>query len=113
MSILEILIIGFITSLVFLMGTLHGWNLRERHAERRLQAFSAFVEKRLEEEIENMIPITIEKHNDMLFVYNKEDNSFMAQGKDRVELEKALHTRYPDKKFACDHETLVKIGFVS
>jgi Flp pilus assembly protein TadB len=113
MEILDLLVSLLVIGFIFATGALYGWNLRERQAERRLKAFSEMVEERLGEEIENMIHIVIEQHDGMLFVYNKEDKSFMAQGKNRDEVENALQTRYPDKKFACDHETLVKYGFVS
>ena len=98
---------------IFFIGSIHGWGLRERVAKKRLEQFTEFIENREEDEETNMIRITIEEHAGVLFVYNKENNSFMAQGKNREEVEKALNDRYPNKRFACDHDTLVKLGFVS
>ena len=98
---------------IFFIGSIHGWGLRERVAKKRLEQFTEFIENREEDEETNMIRITIEEHAGVLFVYNKDNNSFMAQGKNREEVEKALNARYPNKRFACDHDTLVKLGFTT
>ena len=57
------------------------------------------------------IKITIDKHNDCYYVYRMEDQTFMAQGKTRNELEHSLMKLFPGKKFACTHDNLVEVGF--
>jgi hypothetical protein len=89
-------------------GLVWGWAARERHAMRQLDKLLSTVDM---EEGEELIPIIIEKQEHMLFAYGKEDNSFMAQGADRSQLEKNLLHRYPGKRFAASPENLKQIGF--
>lgn len=101
----------FITlALGLFVGIIYGWNLRERHAERVLNKF--LEESTTKVAKDNYIPITIEKHNETFYVYNKETNTFMAQGSTRDELENILHDKFPGKKFACDEKTLTELGFL-
>ena len=87
------------------MGAVYGWYARERYAERLInRIFSEVIEEA--ENSEKYIPITIEKHNDVFYVYNRDSNDFMAQGKTRRELESNLAKRYPDTKFMAERENL-------
>lgn len=92
---------------VWIMGACFGWGARERHAERQLKRFMERVEEKVDQEYdESIIHISIEKHNGMFFVYNKDTNEFMGQGTTRRELEQNLAKRFPEKKFAADKENL-------
>lgn len=99
------------------IGALLGWDLRERFATHQIKRFLKEVEemKAPEEDDsdEPKIPITIEKHNNHFYVYNKENNQFMGQAGTREELEEVLMERFPGKKFACSEQTLKEIGFLS
>ena len=89
----------------FILGGRYGWGLRERMAERVLNKLVEQVE--LEQQKEEMkMPISVEKHNDTLFVYNKTTNEFLAQGKTATELSDALERRFPGKRFECTPEHL-------
>jgi predicted DNA-binding protein YlxM (UPF0122 family) len=94
--------------LVFwIMGAVYGWYARERHAKRSIDRFFSHVEEAIEETVDNsVIHIDIEKHNETLFVYNKNTKEFMGQGKSRKDLENNLAKRFPDKRFAADNESL-------
>lgn len=91
----------------FIGGTVYGWGLRERHAQRRLDSlmekFESVVEKELKD---SLIPIKIEKHKEAFYVFNKDTDEFMGQGNTRKELEDALAKRYPNKRFAASPENL-------
>lgn len=92
---------------VWILGAIYGWFARERHAIRTLDRLLTEVEESISEEVnDSIIPIIIEKHNNILFVYNKDTNEFMGQGETRLDLEKTLNQRYPDKKFSADKENL-------
>ena len=92
---------------VWIMGAVYGWYARERHAKRTIDRFiTQFVDEQVEEISDSVIHITIEKHNGVFYVYDKEKNDFMAQGNTRKELEDALAKRYPDKKFAATTSNL-------
>lgn len=90
-----------------------GWRAREIHTLTQLAKLDSQIETQLEEIKEKeVIRISIEKHSNGFFVYNMEDNSFMAQGTTRMELEKNLLIRFPGKKFAAKEENLIAMGFL-
>ena len=59
----------------------------------------------------NTIPIKIEIHKDVYYVFNKESDEFMGQGATRKELEDELAKRHPDKRFIATPENLKEVGF--
>jgi hypothetical protein len=90
--------------LVFwIMGAVYGWYARERHARRLIDKMFSNVE---ETDDPSTLKINIEKHGSMFYVYDKETNDFMAQGRTKKELESNLTQRYPDKRFAADKDNL-------
>lgn len=101
-------------AIIFMFGAIHGWKARERHAERVMNGLmEKFVEETEKEEHENFIRVIIEKHNDMFYVYNKDTNQFMGQGKSKKELEELLHKQFPGKRFGASEENLNEVGFLS
>jgi len=103
-------LIGYI--IIFVVAFIFGWNCRE-HAARR------FVDKFLTEELdtlqrqvdEHSVSITIERHGEMYYIFQKDDSSFMAQGSNRDELENSLAKKYPGKRFYASPENLREVGF--
>ncbi len=100
--------------IVFSLGFILGWVLREEIAKRRVD----YLMKQLGEELEDvaeaakdLINIKIELHSGQYYVFNKETDEFMAQAPTRNELEDALAKRYPDKRFAATPENLKEVGF--
>ena len=106
---LDLLAIIFSQLIVLGIGFHLGWNARERHAKEVLKSLVQEMEEDTNTEAE--IKITIDKHNDCYYVYRMEDQTFMAQGKTRNELEHSLMKLFPGKKFACTHDNLVEVGF--
>jgi hypothetical protein len=86
-----------------------GWRMREAYAKQVLKNFLTDVEN--ESPPDDMIPIVIERHNNTFFVYDDTDNSFMAQGNTRKELEENLSKRFPEKKFMASPANLKEVGF--
>ena len=111
MDILTLVLDLLLLVCVFIMGAVHGWKARERHAERIMNGLLDQFADEVEKEKENMVRIVIEKHNDMFYVYNKETNQFMGQGKSKKELEELLHKNFPGKRFGATEENLVEMGF--
>jgi isocitrate dehydrogenase kinase/phosphatase len=95
---------------VLIIGISWGWALREKIAKDKVNFLLEQVEKT---ETENVIKIKIEKHNDVLFVYDFHTDMFMVQANDRSELEQKLDKMYPGKKFGATPDNLKKIGFTS
>ena len=90
---------------IFILGGVYGWGLRERYANHLLQKLAKHI---VEEQVstEDLIQIIVEKHNNTLFIYKKEDGQFMVQGTSFKELNDALEHRFPGKRFACSEEHL-------
>lgn len=93
--------------IVWLLGVVYGWYARERHAKRLLDRVFSEIEQGVIAQInDSVIPIKIEKHSNIFYVYNKDTDVFMAQGNTRKELEETLAKRFPDKRFTADKENL-------
>ena len=102
---MELVLVLLFAIVIFILGGVHGWNLRERYANHLLQKLANHI---IEEQVssDDLIQITVEKHNNTLFVYKKEDGQFMVQGTSYKELNDALENRFPGKRFACSEEHL-------
>jgi hypothetical protein len=96
--------------IVFVFGFISGWMLRETIAVHRIRNMINEMDDDDSEDPE-LIKISIEKVDSTFFVYNLEDNSFMAQGNTRNELEEALKSRFPGVVFACPEANLKEVGF--
>lgn len=97
--------------LVLFVGTVYGWNLRQRHAEKQLDNFMVRLDAEVQDKIsQSVIYIDIEKQNGVFYVYDKKNKDFMGQGKDKEELEKNLAARFPNKKFLADSNNLKDMG---
>ena len=72
-----------------------------------------YIKYKAEEIKKKYLPIKIEKVQHGYFVYSIPDNTFMAQGTNRKELEENLDKRYPGKKFAATPDNLKEVGFDS
>jgi hypothetical protein len=97
-----------------IIGFSLGWNLRERVAVVKANRMLAELEQEIEEESQpEVVKITIEKDNGMLFAYHKDSSQFITQASDRKELEKKLAELYPGKTFGVTPKNLIEIGFTS
>ena len=97
-----------------IMGFSIGWNLREKIAIAKANRMLAEIEQELEQETNpDVIRITIEKDNGILFAYHKDSSQFITQANDRKELEKKLAELYPGKTFGVTPKNLIEIGFTS
>jgi hypothetical protein len=99
-------------AVVGVLGFFSGWKAREETAVRRMHEILGEVQVS-DDDFTDIIKIVIEHHNGVYYVYDMDDKSFMAQGKDRKELEGALASNYPGKKFAASNKNLVEVGFIS
>ena len=102
--------------IVYIVAWKAGWKAREQHAIEIMRLLKKAKEAGELIDPQNpkdeFIHITIESHSGVLYVYNKNDSSFMAQGSTREELEEALDSRFPGKRFAASKEDLQKVGFL-
>lgn len=110
---MEFILLVVLLFVVWLMGAVSGWNARERHARKITEHFLENMQQSLQQHDENVIQITIEKHNNVFYVYDRETNEFMAQGSTQNEVENNLKKRYPGKTFGCPESVLSETGFYS
>jgi hypothetical protein len=97
-----------------IIGFSIGWNLRERVAIVKANRMLDEIEQELEQDTDSeVIKITIEKDNGILFAYHQDSNQFITQANDRKELEKKLAELYPGKTFGVTPKNLIEIGFTS
>jgi hypothetical protein len=102
----------FIVVGLLIIGFFIGWNVRERVAIITANRLLAELEHIEEETSEEVIRITIEKDRDTLFAYHKDNSQFIAQAKNRAELEKKLAELFPGKRFGVTPQNLNEIGFI-
>jgi hypothetical protein len=104
----------FIVVGAIIIGFSLGWNLRERVAVVKTNRMLAEIEQELEQDTDpEVIKITIEKDNGILFAYHKDSSQFITQANDRKELEQKLAELYPGKTFGVSPKNLIEIGFTS
>jgi hypothetical protein len=104
----------FILFVAMIIGFSIGWNLREKVAIVKANKMLAEIEQELDQETDpEVIKITIEKDNGILFAYHKDSSQFITQANDRKELEKKLSELYPGKTFGVSPKNLIEIGFTS
>lgn len=109
---MEIILLVVFGIVVWAMGVKAGWDARERHARKITREFLDIMQE-AEEEEPSFINITIEKHNNVFYVYDRETNEFMAQGSTKDEVETNLQKRFPGKTFGCPESVLSDTGFYS
>ena len=109
---MEIILLVVFTFVVWVMGAVSGWNAREKHARKITQQFLETMQQSVQED-DSVIHITIEKHNNVFYVYDRDTNEFMAQGNTQSEVETNLRKRFPGKTFGCAESVLTETGFYS
>lgn len=73
-----------------------------------IKELDELLSQKLEKLKEKIIPSRIEEENGMLYLYNKDTNEFLGQGKTFVELEKNVREKFPNKLFNVPQEELNK-----
>lgn len=109
---MEIILLVVFTFVVWVMGAVSGWNAREKHARKITEQFLENMQQSVQED-DSVIHITIEKHNNVFYVYDRDTNEFMAQGNTQSEVENNLRKRFPGKTFGCAQSVLTETGFYS
>ena len=109
---MEIILLVLIGIGIFIFGAGYGWRMRELHAQRMVDKLVSNIETEVKKTQEHLFHISIEKHKDVIYVYEKETSRFIVQAKSQDELEEILKEKYPNKKFACSEEQLRAVGFL-
>lgn len=79
-----------------------------------LNAKNAGLEEQLVELTEKIkqrvVPVTVERHGDVYYIYEKETDNFVAQGRDAEEIKQILSNRWPNKTFLADEGNVKSTG---
>ncbi len=97
------------------LGFYAGWNFREIWAIRQVKRMLEDGEVELrrideEPEEEERTKMRLEQHGSLIYAFEEETDSFIAQGKDLFDLDKAIQARFPGKKFSVRESNLEKVG---
>mgnify|MGYP000008423233 CR=1 FL=1 len=108
---MDLLLHLFYMAVVFAIGFIWGWRERENFASKKVDALLMHIDSSVHERIEeSRIDIKIEKHKDVYYAYDKDNNTFMAQGSTKKELEEVLACKYSNKRFFADRDNLKEVG---
>jgi hypothetical protein len=98
--------VGFVM-MIFAAGAVYGFYVHKREVDRKLNNIMYAFQQEI---TENVIRISLERHNDMIFVYDLQTKQFMAQGRTGKEVEDELMAKFPNKKFAASTEDIIRSG---
>lgn len=80
------------------------------YLERKNQELQADIDL-IKNKIKSQIMIVnIEKHGDCYYLFDKETDTFVAQGKTVEEIKDAMQKRYPGKTFMANEKHLEELG---
>ena len=115
----ELLVFG-IAVMAFVLGIIvhQLWvKLVVWHTLREMRRAGIDVEKMLgedEPEVSRDIACRLEEHEGVWFLYNADNNEFVAQGRTRRELDEAVAQRFPDRRVvARDVDEAVRARFLA
>ena len=87
------------------------------HTLREMRQAGIDIEKLLREdepEVTRDIACRLEQHDGIWFLYNADNNEFVAQGRTRKELDEAVAQRFPDRRVvARDVDEEIRARFVA
>lgn len=97
-----------------IIGFYIGWHLHSALLTHKANKLLENIEQQMiDKEVEDVMKIKIEKHNNMFFVYDFHTDMFIAQANNRSELEEKLEKLFPGKKFGATPDNLKEVGFSS
>lgn len=97
--------------IIFAVAFYLGWQAREIQAKVRIKRYLAeSMQDMIEDVKKDMINITVDfAETGDIFIYKKEDGSYLGHGKTRNELEDMLEKKFPGKLFNASPEDLAKL----
>ena len=100
-----------------IVGFFAGWQFREVWAmyqvKRLLQEGDLKLQRIDDEEVEEedeRTKMRLEQHGSLIYAFEEESDTFIAQGKDLLDLDKAIQARFPGKKFSVREANLQEVS---
>lgn len=104
---IELIVIVAVAAVSFFAGMAY----REWQAFKKLENYVSFI-RDLQREIDQAtIRVHIVREGDTFFIYNKDTQEFLAQGKSPDEIKEVLTKRHPNKYFDADLENAKEVGY--
>lgn len=110
MEIVIELIFGFIIGVVIWKTLSFIYNVY--HAYQAIKLIDKTVIEAVERKLDSIkaIEVDIEKHQDMFYLFNRENREFVAQGKNKDELVEAINYRFKGYRVLAQEEQLKELG---
>lgn len=87
--------------LFFISGFHAGWTIREVVARHRAKQYENELSENLskleEHYVNTQVNLKLEKIQDVVYVYDMRDDTFICQGKTKDEIRELFKKKYPDK----------------
>ena len=99
-----------------IVGFFAGWQFREvwaMYQVKRLLQEGDLKLQRIDEEVEEedeRTKMRLEQHGSLIYAFEEESDTFIAQGKDLFDLDKAIQARFPGKKFSVREANLQEVS---
>lgn len=96
---------------IFAVGVFIGWQAREVQAKMRIRQYLKEIKNDIIDDVKkDIINITVDfADTGDIFIYKKEDGSYLGHGKSLKELENVLLEKFPGKLFNASPEDLAKL----
>ncbi len=86
-----------------------GWYVREFSATLRVKSMLAEIRENEEVQDASRTYATVELKDNMIFMYDKDTNSYLGHSENFVDLENQLKSKFPDKTFAISRDDMLKL----
>jgi hypothetical protein len=83
--------------ITFVLGMIAATLLIRWMAQRTIAKILDQIEQEKEHETDNQLRVDVEFEQNIYFLYNSDDGSFVAQGNDLLDLRNNLYKRFPDR----------------
>ena len=96
-----------------IIGFAVGWVITkfiQGYMEAKNQMLEAEIEALTKKVKQLVVRVNVEKHGDMFYLFEKETDQFVAQGRDLDEIKQILQTRFPQKTFFADDDAVKNSG---
>jgi len=90
-----------------------GWvamKFAQLYLEAKNQMLEAEIETLTKKVKQLVVRVNVERHGDMFYLFEKETDQFIAQGRDADEIKQILQARFPQKTFFADDESVKNSG---
>ena len=86
-----------------------GWYVRELSATLRVKSMLAEIRENEEAQDASRTYATVELKDNMIFMYDKDTNTYLGHSENFADLENQLKSKFPDRTFAISRDDMLKL----